>query len=245
MPEKRVQALRLARSARRTPDEVCISDLLPFVNAGDRAARTNAETGVRELAKHGPETLEPADGAIPSVTHHTRRALTAIVEDMGGHVTTSVSGNTDVLVVGDEPGTRKREDAEENDVPKLSQAEFWMLVEQSSGDSEPATHGFSRGRVGSSQPRSANVSIGLPSPEIRGWWRRQRTYRSRSSLRLLGGRQLPIPVTETAANGQVQPAYTCDIFSMSISKLSVPSVTSRLTGTCSPTNCSTSSGPSP
>ncbi|GAA0214821.1 NAD-dependent DNA ligase LigA [Halobaculum roseum] len=51
-----------------------------------------------------------------------------LVEAHGANATSSVSGNTDYLVVGDSPGTSKREDAEANDVPELDEAAFSDLL---------------------------------------------------------------------------------------------------------------------
>jgi DNA ligase (NAD+) len=47
-----------------------------------------------------------------------------LVEAHGANATSSVSGNTDYLVIGDSPGTTKRADAEANDVPELTETEF-------------------------------------------------------------------------------------------------------------------------
>ncbi|WP_248515673.1 NAD-dependent DNA ligase LigA [Salinarchaeum laminariae] len=65
-------------------------------------------------------------GSLPSLT---RSAATEQIERQGGNVTSSVSSNTDYLVVGENPGTRKREDAEENDVPELSAESFEERLE--------------------------------------------------------------------------------------------------------------------
>jgi len=84
------------------------------------------------LPESGPTTLNGTTVVFTGAfSHHARSELTAIVEAHGGRVTSHVSGNTDVLVVGDDPGTRKREDAQQNDVPMLSPEEFWLLVEHS------------------------------------------------------------------------------------------------------------------
>jgi len=60
-------------------------------------------------------------GSLPSMT---RQEATEAIERQGGNVTSSVSSNTDFLVVGENPGTRKREDAETNDVDELDGEEF-------------------------------------------------------------------------------------------------------------------------
>jgi DNA ligase (NAD+) len=54
-----------------------------------------------------------------SVPGYTRSELTALLESHGADVTSSVSGETDYLVVGENPGTRKREQAAETGVETL------------------------------------------------------------------------------------------------------------------------------
>jgi DNA ligase (NAD+) len=52
----------------------------------------------------------------------------ALVEAHGANATSSVSGNTDYLVCGDNPGQTKRDDADANDVPVLDESEFADLL---------------------------------------------------------------------------------------------------------------------
>jgi DNA ligase (NAD+) len=52
------------------------------------------------------------------------------VEQHGGSATSSVSGNTDYLVVGENPGTTKREDADAEDVAQIDESEFLDLLEE-------------------------------------------------------------------------------------------------------------------
>jgi len=54
-----------------------------------------------------------------SVEGYTRDELTSLLERHGADVTSSVSGNTDYLVVGENPGQTKRDDAREHDVEEL------------------------------------------------------------------------------------------------------------------------------
>ncbi|MFB6219289.1 MAG: NAD-dependent DNA ligase LigA, partial [Halobacteriaceae archaeon] len=63
-----------------------------------------------------------------SVEGYSRDDLESLVEDHGGSATGSVSSNTDYLIVGDDPGTRKREDADEYGVPELSPEEFFEVL---------------------------------------------------------------------------------------------------------------------
>ena len=59
----------------------------------------------------------------------TRSEAQDLVERHGGSATGSVSGNTDYLVVGDNPGQSKRDDADAEDVPILSEGEFLDLLD--------------------------------------------------------------------------------------------------------------------
>ncbi|MFC6864014.1 NAD-dependent DNA ligase LigA [Halomicroarcula sp. GCM10025817] len=63
-----------------------------------------------------------------SLEDYTRSEAQDIVERHGGSATSSVSGNTDYLVVGDSPGQRKRDDAAEHDVEQLDEAAFVDLL---------------------------------------------------------------------------------------------------------------------
>jgi DNA ligase (NAD+) len=58
----------------------------------------------------------------------TRSEAESLVERAGGAATGSVSGNTDYLVVGENPGQRKRDDAAEHGVETLSEAAFLDLL---------------------------------------------------------------------------------------------------------------------
>ncbi len=63
-----------------------------------------------------------------SLDRFTRGEAQSLVEDHGGTATGSVSGNTDYLVVGDDPGQRKQTAAADREVPTLSEAEFVALL---------------------------------------------------------------------------------------------------------------------
>jgi DNA ligase (NAD+) len=58
----------------------------------------------------------------------TRSDAQELVERHGGSATSSVSGNTDYLVVGEDPGQTKQEDAEAEEVPQLDEEEFLELL---------------------------------------------------------------------------------------------------------------------
>ncbi|WP_324759893.1 NAD-dependent DNA ligase LigA [Haloarcula montana] len=64
-----------------------------------------------------------------SLDGYTRSDAQELVERHGGSATSSVSGNTDYLVLGSNPGQRKREDAADNDVEELDEAAFVALLE--------------------------------------------------------------------------------------------------------------------
>jgi len=69
-----------------------------------------------------------------SLDRFTRSEAQAIVERTGGSATGSVSGNTDYLVVGDSPGQTKRDDAEAEGVPMLSEEAFVSLLSEQGGE---------------------------------------------------------------------------------------------------------------
>ncbi|QKY20764.1 NAD-dependent DNA ligase LigA [Halolamina sp. CBA1230] len=54
----------------------------------------------------------------------------SLVEAHGANATGSVSGNTDYLIAGDDPGRTKREDADEEGVPTLDEERFAELLEE-------------------------------------------------------------------------------------------------------------------
>ncbi|WP_226483136.1 NAD-dependent DNA ligase LigA [Natrinema amylolyticum] len=58
----------------------------------------------------------------------TRGEAQELVETHGASATGSVSGNTDYLVAGENPGATKREDARDEDVPILEESEFRALL---------------------------------------------------------------------------------------------------------------------
>jgi len=60
-----------------------------------------------------------------------------LVERHGASATSSVSGNTDYLVVGDDPGRTKRADADEEGVPELDEAAFADLLAERGIDYPP------------------------------------------------------------------------------------------------------------
>jgi DNA ligase (NAD+) len=60
----------------------------------------------------------------------TREEAENLIERHGASATGSVSGNTDYLVVGENPGQTKRDDADAEGVPELTEEEFEELLEE-------------------------------------------------------------------------------------------------------------------
>ncbi|ELY46300.1 NAD-dependent DNA ligase LigA [Natronorubrum sulfidifaciens] len=110
------------------------------------ASEANA-AAVDELLEHvSPQesALERGGDALEGLTFVftgslegiTRGEAQDIVEAHGANATGSVSGNTDYLVVGENPGQTKRDDAAANDVPIIDEDEFRELLEDQGIDLE-------------------------------------------------------------------------------------------------------------
>ena len=101
------------------------------------ASERNREV-IADLRSHGvePQESETAGDALEGLTFvftgslegMTREEAQELVEANGGSATSSVSGNTDYLVVGENPGQSKRDDAAANDVSTIDQSEFEALL---------------------------------------------------------------------------------------------------------------------
>lgn len=68
-----------------------------------------------------------------SLDRMTRGEAQGIVEELGGRATSSVSGNTDYLVTGENPGSTKTSNAEDHGTPTLNEEDFCRLIEDESG----------------------------------------------------------------------------------------------------------------
>jgi DNA ligase (NAD+) len=112
---------------------VVASEIREFFDSEEnrRVIRELRELGVEPEARQREEGDELSGltfvftGSLPD---RTREEASEAVERRGGSVTSSVSGNTDYLVVGENPGRTKREDARANDVTELDPEEFEELV---------------------------------------------------------------------------------------------------------------------
>ncbi len=102
------------------------------------ASRANS-TVIEELRNEGvePQSAETSGGNeldgltivfTGSLDGYTRSEAQELVESHGGSATSSVSGNTDYLVTGENPGATKVEDAEAEGVERLSEGEFETLL---------------------------------------------------------------------------------------------------------------------
>jgi DNA ligase (NAD+) len=123
-----------------TDELEAVPDIGPKVAAGIREFfdSDRNRSVVEELLEHvEPEREETSGGdelagltfVFTGSLSEPRSDISALVESHGANATGSVSGNTDYLVVGENPGQSKPNDAEENDVPILDESEFWTLLE--------------------------------------------------------------------------------------------------------------------
>lgn len=118
-----------------------VEDVGPSVAAHVRGFFANERNreAIRRLRDRGvePQPMDVAGGDelegftvvfTGSVAGWTRDELQRLVERNGGDTSSSVSSNTGYLVVGENPGRTKRDDAEANGVPQLSPEEFFDLL---------------------------------------------------------------------------------------------------------------------
>jgi NTP pyrophosphatase (non-canonical NTP hydrolase) len=71
-----------------------------------------------------------------SIDGYTRSELKDQISDMGGRVTSSISSKTDYLVVGDEPGQNKQNDAKQYNVPTITGEEFLNIYNTIKDDTD-------------------------------------------------------------------------------------------------------------
>ena len=73
-------------------------------------------------------------GTLPTMS---RDAATRLIEQYGGKVTSSVSRNTDYLVVGDAPGGSKYRKAQQLGTPMIDETQLWALIGLSAPTANP------------------------------------------------------------------------------------------------------------
>jgi len=127
----------------RTADEdalLAVEDVGPRVAAEIRGFFESEENAaiIDDLLTHvSPQEADTAGGdALDGLTFvftgaldgYTRSEAQDLVERHGGSATSSVSGNTDYLVVGENPGQSKRDDAADEGVPTIDEAEFESVL---------------------------------------------------------------------------------------------------------------------
>ncbi|SEH50392.1 DNA ligase (NAD+) [Halopenitus malekzadehii] len=115
--------------------ETVAAEIHEFLD-GERNRETIAE--LRELgvdpqpyetgAESGGGEFEGLTFVFTGALSVPRSEAQAVVERHGGNATGSVSGNTDYLVVGEDPGRSKRRDAEEHSVETIDEAAFASLL---------------------------------------------------------------------------------------------------------------------
>ncbi|WP_256296237.1 NAD-dependent DNA ligase LigA [Haloarchaeobius salinus] len=93
----------------------------------DRLADAGVEPHPYEV--DGAEELDGLTFVFTGALSESRGEFQDLVERHGGSATSSVSGNTDYLVVGENPGQSKQDDADANDVPTIDEEEFRAVLE--------------------------------------------------------------------------------------------------------------------
>jgi NAD-dependent DNA ligase len=87
------------------------------------SAKGAAETLRKAIRYHDYRYYVLDDPVISDLEHWTRDSVKRLVERHGGRATSSVSGNTDYVIVGSNSGS-KISDAEANDVSVWDEATF-------------------------------------------------------------------------------------------------------------------------
>ncbi len=92
------------------------------------------DLGVDPEPPETTDTAQPLEGLTfvftGSLDGMTRSEATEVIESHGGNVTSSVSSNTDYLVIGENPGQTKRDDAADYDVSEIDPAALRSLLSE-------------------------------------------------------------------------------------------------------------------
>ena len=106
-----------------------------FKVKGDEEVEKLLQKGVQPRRRERKEELEGVKFAITgSIEGYSRKELKDLIELNGGNVTSSISQNTDYLVVGSNPGSAKLEEAERQGTEKLTEEEFRSQILSKIGD---------------------------------------------------------------------------------------------------------------
>jgi DNA ligase (NAD+) len=101
------------------------------VDKNERLLKQLRQEGLNPAARRRGDRLEGVTvvftGELGSMSRDEAREA---VRAQGGNPTSSVSGNTDYLVVGDDPGSTKQADARRHDTPVLHEDGFLELLEK-------------------------------------------------------------------------------------------------------------------
>jgi DNA ligase (NAD+) len=132
------QALRTALSKQLQSvndiGPITVSRIFDFFDSEENQAVLNQILRHVSPQKYDVEQGEAFDGETivftGSLPSYTRSEASDIVERAGGHVTSSVSSATDILVVGENPGSTKQSQAKENGVQMVSGRQFEERLEE-------------------------------------------------------------------------------------------------------------------
>jgi len=105
-----------------------------FVEKLDRVG-VNLEGEGRVQPAAGP--LENTTFVISGTLSQPRREIATLIEDHGGKVTSSVSRNTDFLVVGDSPGRTKVRRARQLGTPVIDEEQLRAMTDAKNGTPDP------------------------------------------------------------------------------------------------------------
>ncbi len=95
----------------------------------EKLRRAGVKLAQEELEEESTGPLEGLTFVITGTLSRPRKEIAALIEEQGGRVTGSVSGNTDYLVVGDSPGGSKYSKAQELDTPMIDEARLRAMID--------------------------------------------------------------------------------------------------------------------